>query len=266
MGMGRRCFVHSDLARALVVAKRLGHRIRPREIPDSIVEFVEQRFDTDRELISFPAFNYDFGRTGVFDLGADEVQVGSLPEWVRRHGSLQRCQTPFFSTLSNDPARYSQGDVINPFGSTSHFQTLYDDSGLIVFLGTSIEYMTFLHFVEDVSGGPLYRYEKSFPGTVIPVDGPPRTCEVTMHVRPRGAFLEYDFEKIGNDLSQAGLLHTDPNGEQLAWGDARTMCDYLVDRIHADPLYLLAVEAKEFFHNATDCGRRRVLIEEFEDE
>lgn len=266
MMTGTRCFVHSDLGRALVLAKRLGYHIRSGEIPKSIVEFVGQQFDTNEDLISFPAFNYDFGRTRVFDVARDEVQVGRLPEWVRTHSSLQRCQTPFFSTLSNDPIQHSDGDVINPFGPVSHFQTLYDESGLLVFLGTSIEYMTFLHFVEEASGGPLYRYEKSFPGTVISIEAQRRACNVTMHVRPSGAFLAYDFEKIKNDLGQVGLLHTDPNGEQLMWGDARTICDYLVGRIHIDPFYLLDVKAKEQFYIATDCGRRRVLIEEFENE
>ena len=261
--LGKRCFVHSDLGKGLIVAKRHGHEVSPRKIAESCFSFLADKFTGDEDLLSFPAFHYDYGKTRVYDVLQDEIQVGRFPEWVRKNKSLNRCNVPFFSALSNQEVRGVPGETINPFGVHSHFQTLYDEEGYIVLFGVDLSSMTFIHFIENLSGGPLYRYDKSFPGSIITAQGERQECDVKMHVRPMGVEFEYDWDKLTADLEAAGIMKHSELSDQLTWLPVKPLTDLFIDKISDDALYLLDSSTRKSFEHCLETGER-VTLEMYE--
>lgn len=262
---GKRCFIHSDLGKGLLIAKRAGHKIEPRSISESCHRFLVETLNGNEDLLSFPAFNYSYGDSRIFDVRNDEVQVGQFPEWVRNEKQLRRSHVPFFSTLSNEHPREVTNSTINPFGNESHFQTLYDDQAYIIFFGADISSLTFIHFVEELSGGPLYRYDKSFPGHIVTQNGARKDCTVTMHVRPMGVNFAYDWGKITDDLRHAGILNDSEFSDHLKWLPVQPLTEFLLGKIASDPLYLLQPNTRKSFLFCLD-SMERVTMGQYEND
>lgn len=259
----KKCLVHTDLGRTLVIAKRAGVKINPKSIQEDCFQFIASHLNGDLDLLSFPAFNYDYGKNRLFDVDADPIQVGNLNEWIRNNKSYQRNQTPIFSFLVKNEPLTQTSDTINPFGSESHFQRLYDEDASVVMFGAKISALTFLHYIEDISGKPLYRYDKNFPGEIKTSDGT-TSCQLKMHVRPMGVTIEYDWEKLGLELSKAKILHKSEYSNDLFWMNVRPLVDFLSQRIKDNPFYLLDNATAEVFKKLTKNGTERIILGDFE--
>lgn len=256
-------FVHSDIARGLIAAKRLGVKIDPRAVQKSLCDFLASLVDMGREGLIFPGFNYGFGSSRVFDVENDPVEVGLLAEWVRQNGQVKRTSVPFFSFLLQRDLDLDTSGLINPFGAASGFQSLLDQNASLVLFGAPLSSLTFIHFVEEMTGGPAYRYVKHFPGTIVTSDGS-RNCDFAMHVRPMGVHLDYDWRRLEADLrAQAILLHSD-KAPTLQWLSAPKVMEYWGNRIADDPFFLLDAPSREYFERATDHGETRVRQSDFE--
>ena len=87
-------------------------------------------------------------------------------------------------------------------------------------------------------------------------------CNFSMHVRPMGVSLEYDFLRLEADLVEAGILV-----KEDSWF-GRLSCALLMEfwlkKMREDPFYFLGDDSREFFVGATGNGNRRVEIESFE--
>jgi aminoglycoside 3-N-acetyltransferase len=248
------------------IVKDKGLPVSSNNLPQDIYNFLLDNFSGTPEKLSFPAFNYSFGGSRVFDVENDPIQVGSFPAWVEEHSSLSRSYVPFFSVLANEaPDKYVDfHQIIEPFGSTSHFQTLYDEDAIILFFGAEIHTWTFIHFVEAMSGGPVYRYDKNFPGHVVLPSGEKKACDFKMHVRPMGVEFEYDWPLITTDLIDAGIMKSGHASGRYLWMRARQACDFFLQKMEYDPLYLLRPDVKTYFKEVTKNGTRRVQQYDFE--
>lgn len=256
-------FVHSDIGRGMISAKRAGTKIDPRAVQRSLIDFLAALVTGGTDSLVFPAFNYDYGSKRVFDVDLDPVQVGALPEWVRQQSGTHRSEVPFFSVLSGHDLGLKTKGPINPFGGASAFQWLVDHDATLALFGAPLHSLTFIHYVEEVSGGPVYRYDKSFPGQTVS-GGKTLPCDFSMHVRPMGVHLDYDWRRLETDLLAQGLLQQSSDAPGLKWLNARALLEYWGNQIAADPFYLLDALSREFFTRATDGGKVRVQQRDFE--
>lgn len=257
-------FVHSDVGRGILAAKRAGAEIKGGHLQDSLMAFLAQHADTREAGLLFPAFNYDYGKTRVFDVDNDLVQVGALPEWVRRNREFQRSEIPFFSFLSKGNLHLDTNGIINPFGRKSGFQWLVDHDATLMLFGAHFSTLTFIHYVEEVSGKPVYRYDKNFPGEIVR-KGQSRPCDLVMHVRPRGAHMDYDWPRLEQDLLEASLIHLPEYTADIKWLSARKILEFWGNKLADDPFYLVDGKTRTYFEAATDGGRTRIKIEDYED-
>ena len=256
-------FVHSDVGRGLLAARRAGAVIKSAHVQESLLGFLATLSDAGEDGLIFPAFNYDYGNTRLFDVDIDPVQVGALPEWIRRCGKFSRTEQPFFSFLSTIDLEVAGRVKSDPFDSTSGFQWLIDHDATLLLFGATLASLTFIHYVEQMCGKPVYRYDKSFPGQIV-TQSQTRSCDVVMHVRPRGVRLEYDWSRLEKDLVIVGLMQTSEDMPGVSWVSARSILDFWAKKLSEDPFYLLDAQSRSTFSSVTDGGVRRVQLEDFE--
>ena len=255
--------VHSDLSRLVAVGRSLGIRTTRENLLESAMRTIESIVGLPREKLVFPAFNYEFSASRLFDVQRDPVQVGALPEMLRTDGRLQRTHVPFFSFLMEEIAAVRPGEEIDPFGKGSFFADLAEGGGLMLMFGAGIKALTFIHHIESsFEAGPLYRYDKVFNGEILYRDV--RTdCAVRMHVRPHGISIQYDWEKIASDLFFSEAMVEVSGFNDLLLISASHAKRVLLERLHEDPLYLLTPDSRHEFR-AVHRPLTRIKVADFE--
>lgn len=259
-----RIFVHSDVGYGLLAAKKNNAKINIKDICLSLFDFIKLYVGNDEGKLIFPAFNYDFGSTYIFKPYKDPVQVGILPEWVRKNTEFNRSEVPIFSSLFQKEQVEIKTDEINPFGETSVFNELVDEDATIFLFGTSLNCLTFIHYIEELTGKPCYRYEKKITGKIINRNNEVRNCTLKMHVRPLGVNLDYDWVRLEKDLIDQNILIIDENSRHLKHLKARKLLEYWGNRIISDPFFLLDMQSRVYFKEKTFNGSQRVNKKEFE--
>jgi len=255
--------VHSDLSRAVAVSRELGFRVQRENLVESLLATFEKLAGVQKQSMVFPAFNYGFGSSRVFDVEEDPIQVGALPEMLRRSGFFRRTSVPFFSFLHMGFDILVDFDLIDPFGMGSMFDLVEQSSGSILMVGTGLEAFTYIHHIESrLPGGPTYRYRKSFTGSVQ-IAGKEFPCVVEMHVRPEGVSLEYDWHRLESELFEAGALQYLGLTGQVIVVSAKRAKDYLVDKMLNNPLHLLTRKTQSVVMELL-VGRERLTLEQFE--
>ena len=136
------------------------------------------------------------------------------------------------------------------------------DANILLF-GAPISSLTIIHYVEQVTGPPKYRYEKDFPGKIISGQSE-KLCSFSMHVRPLGANLNYDFSRLESDLINAPILRKAAKTAYFSWLNSTKLVEYWGNRLADDPFYFLDEASRSFFERATDNGKKRVELKEFE--
>lgn len=257
-------FIHSDVGRGLLAAKRAGWPIDTTNIQASLVAFIAEQSGSGMDGVVFPGFNYDYGGTRVFDVQKDPVQVGAVAEWARTAPEFKRTEVPFFSFVSRAKVTLRAEHTINPFGSNSGFSWLVENDANIILFGAPFHTLTFIHYVEEATGGPIYRYTKQFPGT-IQNGAASRACNFAMHVRPMGVVMDYDWPRLEADLVEQKILLRSDDVQGLSKVNAKRLLQYWGNLISDDPFYLVNQATKDEFWDRTNSGSHRVLQEEFED-
>lgn len=251
--------VHSDLFRT--------HRLI-RENHNSVKnnsEFAHKHFDFlshtfGKENLILPSFNYLFPKDRVFDVQDTQSQVGALTNFVLDNQLLKRTKTPIFSFLSNI------SDLINdhnkPFSKGSVFDFINQNDGTIVFYGTSILSCTFLHYIENQCGPPLYRYDKKFSGVIIDNALPSQT-HVEFHVRPSGLNIDYNWAMLFDLLKSEGVIHD--LGFRVLAVKARDLIDTWGDVFLVDQFSFLSQETKGAVKQKFNQLGRRFVKKDFEE-
>jgi|TARA_B110000444_G_scaffold244842_1_gene264679 aminoglycoside 3-N-acetyltransferase len=259
-------FVHSDIGRGLLIAKRAKVKLNGSNIFSSLLDFLTSHIDEGDNRIFFPAFNYDFGKTGVFNVNSDPSQVGVMSEWVRLNCDYKRSEIPFYSILSKYEQSLITEGTINPFGNNSIFHKLVSQDANIVLFGTDISSLTFIHYIEEIVGKPIYRYEKIFPGKIVRGNSSSQFCNISMHVRPLGVHMDYNWPKLERELLASGIMKVANYSSDFKSISARRLLEFWGNKIANDPFYLLDEKSTAYFDNVTSNGLNRVKLEDFENE
>ena len=211
----------------------------------------------------FPAFNYDFAKTRVFDPANDPIQVGAFNESLRKSGLYARSAVPIFSMLRERVApRIQFQEIFEPFGDEGDYAELVERDGNIFFLGASIDKLTYIHFVEALVEIP-YRYSKIFEGKVK-LDGEMQNVAMKYLVRPSGISLEYDWEKIHQEfIREKTFRKVDTLGEYEVY-NARTLTGYMLSRYSEDIYWALKEDSRKIVEPKIQELGRSFMISDFE--
>jgi aminoglycoside N3'-acetyltransferase len=215
----------------------------------------------------FACFNYDFCRAGQFDIKTSVCQVGPLAEYARGLPQYWRSSDPVFSICgTGHPVVAPLGSRRFAFDLSSAIGQVYARKGTILFYGAALHSATLLHFAESQSGGPVYRYDKTFKGQVTDERGSVHSVEYVYHVRPMGLSLDYDWPRLQSDLIAAGLLRQQRAGGGIVAQscDARALVDHWVNQLRQDPLYLLDSATRHKVLAMNLPAGTRLQIEDFE--
>ena len=225
-------FVHSDAMRALEAIEMVSD---VQEILRRHIAAIETA--ADGRDVWFPTFNYKFMQEGTYNVAKDKCQIGRLNETARKKWATWRSEIPVFNVCGNcEPLPSPDFSNINAFSDNSVFDHLRKQSGTIMFYGAPFLSITASHYVEQLDGGPVYRYDKVFRGTVISADGQEHATNMTAHCRPMGHSLTYDVQKMEADVESAGLLHkVTAGGSTVSMIEMEAVCGYWTERLAADP-------------------------------
>jgi len=216
-----------------------------------------------------PAYNYDFCRTGHYDVERTPAQVGALPEFFRVHQAEWRTDTPVFSVTGTGPRPTSiPGDVVDPFGASSEFHQLCDSQGLLLFYGVPFS-PTITHYVERTRTpvGPLYRYDKLFTGRIRYASGDERSVRLLYHVAPKGVTVKYDMPRLKQELLDAGVMkNLPPEFGRSYVVMASELAAFWAACLERDPFHFMDAACRpELERFVAGRGGRRLVISEFDD-
>lgn len=221
---------------------------------------------TDGRPTWFPTFNYDFLGTKRYSVSGDVCQVGSINEFVRVERADWRTTTPVFNFAGTGvrPADARINGAVCPFDELSVFGQCFESDGIVLWYGAPFSSATILHYAESRAGGPLYRFDKDFAGTVLD-DG--RESEVTLryHVRPLDRHLEYDWARIMPVLLASGVVRQLGDGPPVFWSSARALIETWVEELERDPLFLLDEASREWVAPELAGLGRRFELSDFEE-
>lgn len=235
--------VHSDL-RELIRRTRVAASDRGR-FTTGVVDRIRDAF-VDRPLW-MPAFNYEFARSGLFDVRTTPSMVGVLSEDFRTTRAAWRSPVPVFSIAGEgaepnlDPAR----PEVRPFGTDSLFARLTQAHGSVVMVGCGISFATLIHHAEVADGlEPLYRYEKTFTGRIVDAQNAEQDVTVVYHVTDLRRRVTYNWPRIHSVMADDGALEfIDLLGGSWAI-DARTFVDIWVNQAVRDPLWAISDDSR----------------------
>jgi aminoglycoside N3'-acetyltransferase len=215
----------------------------------------------------FPAFNYGYPKSGVFDVRSDVSELGPISEYFRTDRAQWRTRTPMFSAAgigARPRAAQDPEPVINPFGPDSIFASLCSSEGTILWYGAPWPATTIIHFAEACSGGPLYRYDKDFPGEIV--EGGQRwATTLRSHVRPLNRACDYAWSQLFATVVQQGIVHPLEGAPDVCfWVAARDLVESWVERLAADPLALLDTDTRAWVAPMLERLGRRFELRDFE--
>ena len=252
-------FMHTDVSK---VARSTLRRIDSNEgLLPGLHKFLRESFP-EQELW-FPAFNYDFAKTLVFDPTNDPIQVGALNESLRNSGEYVRSFVPIFSILRPTASASTRfRPKVNPFDLQGEFAELRDRNGAIAFFGASIESLTFIHFVEKLAEIP-YRFEKCFSGQML-LDNEITQMSLVYLVRPLSLRLEYNWQKISKLLSDAQINYKDSRFGEYEIYNANALTEFMLTRFAEDIFWTLTEDSKIQAQIKLEALGREFRIEDFE--
>jgi aminoglycoside 3-N-acetyltransferase len=155
--------------------------------------------------------------------------------------------------------------VIDPFDKNSLFQSLIDSNALIVYYGVlGIHSSTIVHYCERLSGKLCYRYDKLFCGEVTD-NGQSHEVRFNFHVRPKDRYLDYDWSRLEKYFVNEGVLQVARERRfEFRCAKAKTLADYWIQKLQADPLYLLDGDSRTWVEPELQRLGRSFLLSDFE--
>jgi aminoglycoside 3-N-acetyltransferase len=156
-----------------------------------------------------PAYFYEYARQGIsFDvemspvslsLGAFSRYIATLPGRARSCNPLQS-----LAAIGGQAAKLIGGESLSGYGVTSPWHRLKSMDGKMVFLGVTLQPMTFVHYIEQQYGVP-HLYCKIYSTPVlrngVALEGAPISA-----VRYLEFEVEYDLAPFEHLLQQQGKL------------------------------------------------------------
>jgi len=227
------------------------------------INFLKKELETDE--IWFPAFNYDFGETKVFNPKSDEIQVGAINNEVRKMNGAIRTFTPVFSyTGFGKVLKPTIKIIYRPFSKESDLHDLLERKTEAIFFGAKLNTFTFIHYIEE-SNNINYRYDKNIKGVIV-IGKESHMTTLAFKVRPASKKFSYDWTKIEYCLKEKKVLtETNNFGRNSFTINLSGALEVLTSEIKKDPYYLLDQTTKEWINIEIKKMNRPFVITDFEE-
>tara|TARA_B100001094_G_scaffold272469_1_gene278291 strand:+ start:2145 stop:2993 length:849 start_codon:yes stop_codon:yes gene_type:complete len=217
----------------------------------------------DERVLVFPTFNYQFFKSGTFDVNHSASEIGLLSEYARQHYAKWRSFDPVFTfsgqKLCADTWLIPR-EIVRPFGLGSSFDMLVQQKAQILFYGCDLASGTLIHQAEALINIP-YRYQKTFRGSYRSHDKV-FDIQFTSHFWPWGTSLSYDWDQLKLDLINARLLHVIKNSCSVIRADL--YIEFLLEKLQADPLSLLSQKSRIWVEDKLQALGRPFQQSDFE--
>lgn len=199
-------FVHSDL-RSFGMPENQHSR---HEIAQFYFDALQSVLGT-HGTIATPAYFYEYARFGqTFDVERSPVStsLGVFSQWINAHPHRRRSCNPLQSiaAIGKHAAELTGGSNLSGYGICSPWHRLRELKGKILFLGASLQAMTYVHHIEQQYGVP-HLYTKIYPFPII-YQGVQLTGGAISTVRYLEFDIEYDLEPFHKELVAQNFLHT----------------------------------------------------------
>lgn len=220
----------------------LGFLVRHKVLsPSRLNSFTEELLDAVIDLagparsVMVSTFNFDFGRTQLFDVLLSEPQVGRFSQLSMKHPLGIRTLAPLYSfkVFGAHTAQLEPYPFERCFGEESPFDFQVNHSYLLLTIGHHInKALTLVHHSENVAGVP-WREETVLRGRVRTVDRQWRSARVNFFARKPGvAFsgLTIEGDKHFRDIGLIQRREVSSRGKRLPveFGDLKRMhCDFV---------------------------------------
>jgi len=227
------------------------------------INFLKRKLNTDE--IWFPAFNYKFGETGIFNPEIDEIQVGVINNEVRKMSQAVRTFTPIFSHVGfGKILKPTIKITYEPFSKESDLHDLLERETEAIFFGAKLNSFTFIHYIEETNN-INYRYGKNIKGVIV-IGQESYMTTLTFKARPANKTLCYDWAKIENCLNEKKVL-TKKNilGINSFTINLSGALEVLTYEMKKDPYYLLDQTTKKWVSTQIEKINRPFIITDFEE-
>ena len=164
-----------------------------------------------------------------------------------------------FSFLTNISDLLSEHNF--PFSTGSVFDFINKNDGTIIFYGAEIFSCTFLHYIENQFGPPVFRYDKKFLGSFFD-NQTTRETFVEFHVRPFGLELEYNWNLLFKLLEQKNVIHKLSNNFFAV--KAKDLSSVWGGFYAKNQFDILSIENKDDIVNKFNIIGRRFIQKDFE--
>lgn len=189
-----------------------------------------------------PTYNYDYGKTRVYNVTNDQSQTGLFTEFCRKKNFFFRSYTPMFSSISMNKNLIKKNikSEVNPFDESSEWENLYNKKGKIVNYGVSFS-PTYIHYIENKSRIVKYRKKKRFDGEIVLPNKKKQKISLTFDVIPKNSNISYDTKKVRKDLKKEGILKSYKINKNFYYEitDAKDFCDFALNKIRINEYYFL---------------------------
>ena len=197
---------------------------------------LEKVLGTQTYLI--PTFNYEYCRSGLYDVRSSPSEVGALTDYYRQQYPECRTHTPVFHFCIRHNQAFRLNTHQSCFDAASTFGELAEAEGAVLFLGAPLSANTFVHHAEELCDVP-YRFHKLFPGQVL-WNNTSTPTQLTYRVRPLTDSRPYAWGRIEGELLAQGLLQEAPIGKGRAlFFRAHELRHYWMRQLSKDPHALL---------------------------
>ncbi|EAH6860174.1 aminoglycoside N(3)-acetyltransferase [Campylobacter coli] len=210
------------------------------EFLNSLIESLFTAIGKEGTLI-MPTFTYSFCKNEVYDKLNSKCTVGILNEFFRKQKCVKRTNDPIFSFAIKGIKEdlFLHKEQKSCFDENCVYNTLKNNNGKIVLLGTQLLGYTFTHFIEEQAQVP-YRYFKPFEGDIIYENNNKKTCKINYYVRDLQKKSEVSI------LKQIALLKNSNNfklekiaNAEIVSIDCQVYFDETMKALKQDPYCLL---------------------------
>ncbi|MHB0876323.1 MAG: AAC(3) family N-acetyltransferase [Anaerolineae bacterium] len=184
----------------------------------------------------------------VYDVRTTPCWTGCIPETFRQRSDARRSLHPTHSVAAIGHSREDllRGHELSPTPcgpDTPYGRLASAENGYVVFLGVGLHSNTMMHHAEEVAAVPYHMQPAPVIATVTDYDGITRQLRLWLHSysggrrnfpRPEPYFLAKGIERVGRiGNCTVKILKVQP------------MVQYVLERLKADPAYLLAKGASD---------------------
>lgn len=255
---GDTVLVHSDVI-ALGIPKEFVNN--KENICDIVYNSIKTVIGTEGTII-VPTFSYSFCKGYDFNVDESPSDVGCFGNYIRQLPEAIRNHDPLFSFAATGPKSNLITDFYgnNSFSpKSSPFKNFYDANIKILFIGVDLQYLTAIHFAEQLFSAP-YRFDKLFSGRIV-TKKQTKKIKWIYPVRVNIRQTQQHLVKLHEDCMESGMLKK-ASALPVYGGNIKPVLDFFITRASADPWrYLEGPECDTAAEDLRRTGKETFRVE-----